>query len=157
MEDKYDKIGGWLMLLGIGIVLSPFILAYGMLETYTDIFTSDTWEILTSDVVDSSFKNFSNFIVVEFAANIIIFMLSVYLIYLFLDKKEKFKKWYLAIALFSAVTIGLDFYITHQLFPNDEIIGKEELRDLKSILVRLLVWTPYLFISKRAKGTFVNK
>ncbi|HCK0618515.1 hypothetical protein CGI93_23190 [Vibrio parahaemolyticus] len=42
------KIGGWLILIAIGVVIAPVRLLYFVGVTYPSIFIDGTWEVLTT-------------------------------------------------------------------------------------------------------------
>ena len=48
IEPELKGLGGWLVLIGIGLILAPIKLGYFLYSTYNEIFSSGVWELLTA-------------------------------------------------------------------------------------------------------------
>lgn len=150
------KIGGWLILVAIGVVLSPIRLLMLMGTTYPGIFMDGTWEILTIEGSASYSPIWAPFLLGEIFVNAVFLILGLYLAYLFFTKKASLPKWYLGLALCSSVFIVVDAYIVTLVLPEAEVFDQETLKEFFRSLVSLLIWSPYLLLSQRAKDTFIN-
>jgi len=47
-DNRLKGLGGWLILVGIGVVLSPIRLLGLIIQVYKPIFEDGTWEALTT-------------------------------------------------------------------------------------------------------------
>ena len=47
-EQSISGLGGWLILVGIGVVVSPFRIGAMTVLIFVPVFTDGTWEILTT-------------------------------------------------------------------------------------------------------------
>lgn len=156
-EDfKYRTIGGWLILLGIGIWLSPFIMFFQLFQGYSVLFKDGVWEALTTKGSQYYIEYYGTTLIVETLVNSLFVIFSCYLIYLFSSKKIKFKKYYTVLAILTPLFIYVDAAVVKELLYTEELFDKEGMRDFIKSLVGLCIWVPYLWISKRSEKTFIN-
>ncbi|CAH0525782.1 DUF2569 domain-containing protein [Vibrio hippocampi] len=150
------KIRGWLILIAIGIIVTPIRTLYIVGEIYPTIFADGTWELLTTRGSEFYSPLWAPIIIIEIVADALFFIIGICLIYLFFTKKRSFPKWYFGLALCSMLFIFLDAYAISFLLPDIEMFDAETTKEIFRRLVWLFVWSPYLFFSKRAKNTFIK-
>jgi magnesium-transporting ATPase (P-type) len=157
INNKYEGLGGWLILVGIGLVISPLILLAKLSKVYLPMFNDGTWEALTTLTSESYNSSFLSFLLAgEMFFSSLMTLASLYLIYLFFTKKSFFPKLYIWILVFSLIIIPLDAILASSIFPNKEVFDAEKIKEIGRIVLVSLVWIPYMLISKRVKATFVN-
>jgi hypothetical protein len=156
-NDKLKGLGGWLILVGIGVLIAPIRLIATFVPIYTPIFEDGTWEALT--VVGSETYNpmWGPLLIGEMTYNSIMAAASIYLIYLFFSKHYLFPKAYIAILLVSLVFIPLDAWLVTKILPNESMFDPETSKEFMRTLIGSIIWVPYMLISKRVKATFVEK
>ena len=156
-DNELKGLGGWLILVGIGVVIAPIRLLVTYIPMYKPIFEDGTWEALTS--VNSSVYNplWGPLLLGEIVYNSIMVAASIYLIYLFFSKHYLFPKLYIAIVAVSLVFIPLDAWLVTKILPAEPIFGPETTKEFMRVLIGGLIWVPYMLISKRVKATFVEK
>ncbi|WP_435623660.1 DUF3857 domain-containing protein [Flagellimonas sp.] len=153
-EHEGLSIGGWLILPAIGLVLSPFIMLFQLVNL--GYFDAGVWSVFESSGYEGS-TLMTVFLFMEFVFNLCFFMYVILLLILFFKKRSSFPN----------LVIG--FYALNFLFPILDLVGysfifPEELQDsnmetYKEIargLVSAAIWIPYFLISERVKNTFVN-
>lgn len=150
-RQKYNSIGGWLNLLGIGLIFSPFVIIAQLMPIYKDIVLNKTFEIL--------FK--TNFplaltMLAEIFINILVILGFFYSIYTFFTKKKIFIKLYSGLTIFVVFFMIGDAIITSSLLDNPQIFDKETTKDIARSAIFGAIWITYLFSSDRARLTFVN-
>ena len=123
-------LGGWLILVGLGVIISPFYILFGLL----------IW--------------------MEIVVNLIIFLCSIYLIFLFFAKKTFFPKFYiwfvfgsLAFVIVDAIVAGM---LVKDMLPDEPIFDSETIKEIVRLLITAIIWVPYMMVSKRVKATFVK-
>lgn len=156
-NNELEGISGWLILVAIGVVLSPFVLSFSYIPIYIPIFQDGTWEALTSIDSQAYHPWWGPLLIGEIAFNTAKVLASFYLIYLFFTKHYLFPKLYAAIILVTLVFIPLDAWAVTQILPEEPMFDPATTNEFVRTLVPALIWVPYMFISKRVKATFVNK
>lgn len=155
-DNKLKGLGGWLILVGIGVVINPIRLLVTLVPTYKQIFETGAWEALT--VENSEFYNpyFSSLLIGEITYNTIIIVTSTYLIYLFCSKHYLFPKLYIGIVAVSLIFIPLDAWVVTKVFPGEPIFNPDATKEFIKTFLSGIVWIPYMLVSKRVKATFVE-
>jgi hypothetical protein len=158
LENKKPiEIGGWLILVAIGVILSPLNQLYFIVTAYPPLFSGGSWQVITSESSANYIPYLGEFIIGEIVINSIIALIDLYLIYLFFTKKINLPKWYLIAAVFSISFIIFDAYVVSFLTSSNEVFDLDTLKEMGGSLFAVLIWTPYLFYSQRSKNTFVNE
>ena len=96
-NNELKGLGGWLVLVGIGVVVGPFRIAYEFGPLYYSIFTDGSFEYLTTPGTEAYHQLWGLLLVFEAVCNSLIVLASLYLIYLFFSKHYIFPKAYIAI------------------------------------------------------------
>ncbi len=148
-ENKYNKIGGWLILFAIFLILGVI----NNIKATSEFFNNNFTEYLTLVYLNNNLEIASNidklFYLHAFAVFfVLLFALS------FFTKNYLTKK--LAITYFIAkfIVVPLSIYLSLKTFP-DQGIAKEEILLLFS-LFWVIILLLYFIFSKRVKKTFKN-
>jgi hypothetical protein len=159
MNENSPKkgLGGWLILIGIGVVLSPIRLSYFLFKTVLPIFTNGTWEALTNEESISYNPSWGYVIIFELVFNVAMLLWLCYLIYLFFTKHYRFPLMYILIAGASVIFIIIDELVCAAVFTNQPFFDSETLKALSRSLFALIIWGLYLFKSERSRLTFIEK
>lgn len=161
MEDKTELkgIGGWLILVAIGVTLSPFIAAGMDYATYSQAFSADTWNALTNSNSPAYTPYYALTVFAEMIISVIIDTYLFYLAYLFYKKKSGFPSLYikLVFAIF-AFTI-IDIFVVSLVFPVltvKDLFDPLTIKAISQSIMAILIWVPYMKKSVRVKNTFIN-
>jgi hypothetical protein len=149
-------IGGWLILVTIGLVLTPFRIAIILFTTYVPIFTGETWSLLTTPGSAAYNWVWKPILLFELFGNLIFLLWAVVLLVLLFAHKRIFPMTMIAFYLANLLFVGLDFVIASGIpvvASQPDTGSVVEL--IKSILV-CAVWIPYFLISERVKATFTE-
>jgi len=149
-------LGGWLILVGIGITISPFITSYQLYSLYIPIFQDGSFDMLTNPAYTMYIPNFETLIYIEIAINCIIIVASFYLMYLFYSKNRLFPKLYIALAAFYPVFLLADAWAVNFVMPDVPIFDEETIKQVSRSVIGAVIWIPYMLMSERVKHTFVN-
>jgi hypothetical protein len=155
-NDDLKGIGGWLILVALGVVFSPIRLLAMFIPIYKPIFEDGTWEALTTVGSEAYLPSLSFLLIGEIAFNSAMVLASLYLIYLFFSKHYFFPKLYIALIAVSLIFIPLDAWFVSEIFPNEPMFDQETTKEFMRTLIAAVIWVPYMLVSKRVKATFVE-
>jgi hypothetical protein len=155
-EKSLVGIRGWLILIAIGIVVSPLRILVLVIPLYADIFKNGAWELLTTPGNELYHPLWSPIIMGEIAINAIFIVGWIVIAFFFFLKKRVFPKLYIGMLLFTLSFIVLDAYAIKAVLPDDPVFDPDTLKELIRTLGASLIWIPYMLISKRVRATFVN-
>jgi len=156
VEKKLNGLGGWLTLVGLGIIISPFSLGAWIFSMYSDVFSNGSFYILTTPGTDAYNILWMPLLIGEMLINIILVAAWLFIGFLFFSKKINFPKWYIGILIFSLVFIVLDAFAIKLVLPDEPIFDPDTIKEFSKNLLSALIWIPYMLMSKRVKLTFVK-
>lgn len=156
-EKELEGIGGWLILVAIGIIVTPIRLFVLIISTYSEIFSTGTWDLVTTPGSAAYNALWGPIIIGEMLINSGMLIAWLYMAYLFFAKKSLFPKWYIAVAVSGLVFIVIDAFAVKLVLPDEPVFDSDTLKELARSLIMVLVWVPYMLVSKRVKATFINK
>lgn len=153
--DNVQGLGGWLIVVAIGIVFTPIKIAFDTMTLYSEIFTEGYWDLLTTPDTEYYHMLWKPIFLGEIGFNLMLLALWLWVALLFFNKKRQFPKWYIGALLATFVLIIVDALAVKLVLPDvpmfDADTGKEVLRTL----VSCVIWIPYMLVSKRVKATFI--
>lgn len=155
-EKSLEGLGGWLILVGLGIIISPIRIAVQIYQIYSGIFSNGSWTALTTPGTETYNPLWAPILIGEVAINGGLFLMWVFIAFLFFSKKRVFPKFYIGILLFTLTFILLDALATRSVLPNVPIFDDETIKAFGQSLIASLIWVPYMLVSKRVKATFVK-
>lgn len=146
-----SSLGGWLALVGAGLILGLIIQAYGVVEYFPLL--SDTYEI----------PGYLFLLQVEFLGSIIFTIVTGYLLYLYFKKNKKFPHYYFIFLMASIGYVVIDHLLLASLtIPTAELqqIIDDTLAENSSTVGRTIItsiiWGAYIKKSKQVKATFTH-
>lgn len=150
-------LGGWLILVGIGVVINPIRLVIIGVLSYKPLFESGAWEQITT--VGSGFYNpyLSYLLIGELVFNVTILLAAIYLVYLFFSRHYLFPKVYISVVVVSLVFIVTDAWLVSIIIPDTPLFDTETVAEFIRVLITASIWIPYMLVSKRVRVTFVEK
>jgi hypothetical protein len=156
-DAQYNSIGGWLYLVGISLFVTPFILGYSIIDSFTLVTDISMVEI------ESMAPGLAANLWFEIVMDSVFLLFVIYLLFLFKDLSSKFPKyfiWYLAASV-AYLVIDLIIFSSITTSNNEmsnsfnEIMG-EQVASIIRTMIGSTIWIAYALKSKRVKGTFVN-
>ena len=155
-EKNIEGLGGWLALVGLGIIISPLRIIGELFPAYLEMFSNGAWAALTTPGTGAYHSLWTPILFGEIAINCGLVLVWGYIAFLFFTKKKVFPKWYIGISLFTLAFILIDALVIKAVLPNGPIFDTETTKEIARSLFATLIWVPYMLVSKRVKATFVK-
>ena len=135
-DNKLNGLGGWLILVGINVVITPIVFLVVLLQ-----FDQKTWDPVLIGVII--------YVGVAFVASCI-------LVYLFFSKHQLFPKVYLGFLSVFFVVIPLTAWLVISLISEESFFNLEVTQVIGGKIIFVAIWGSYILQSKRVKKTFIN-
>ncbi|CAM1352034.1 DUF3857 domain-containing protein [Tenacibaculum crassostreae] len=146
--EKNKQIGGWLILIAIGLCISPFSIIINLFSN--DIYVTGEWILLSMN---------SNLMIgvlffIEVLFNSLVLVFFPLAIALFFKKRSSFPKVYSIFLIANFVFIVVDYFLANSL-SNKDIMSPSVVNTILRLFITTSIIVPYLLISDRSKETFV--
>jgi hypothetical protein len=146
-EKDLQGIRGWLLLVAVSVVTAP-IMAGVTIAMVFPLLSS------LSDLI--SYNSTAGFLVIFSAIGQVLFLLmGIFAIFKFFKKQKVFPKLFIALLATGIVLGAADLAILNLLSPGETIEHSKNAARLGVQGFWSLVWSTYMFKSKRVKATFI--
>jgi hypothetical protein len=148
MVSDLNRIGGWLIMVALGLVIAPFGCLNAIVSDY---------QTLSGGVFQNSPSQQSplgNLVVIEIGINAVIIAALLCLNVLFFTKKRAFPGWMIVFLISQLCVTTMFFLAALAVVPS--MNGATILATVLRPFLAALIWIPYFRTSKRVKATFVN-
>ncbi len=147
-------LGGWLILIGISVVFSPFEsqeFSWGF-RTFTQ-----RWHMGSSNDPGSNAYHplWAPLLIFEFVGNLAFMAAYIVLAVLFFRKSRFFPKLFIVLAISNLSFIVLDAWLGSFVLKDEPMFDPDTLKEVIRGTIGIAIWVPYMLISKRVKNTFV--
>jgi hypothetical protein len=151
-----EGLGGWLILVGIGIIFAPIRIVAFMFLVYADLFSGETWALLTTPGSEAYHPLWSTILISELSINVGLVLVHIYMAFLFFSKKYSFPRFFISVLLFTLAFIFVDALVMKIILPSEPFFDPDSAREFVRTIIGALIWIPYMLRSKRVKATFVK-
>ena len=127
-----------------------------VMTTYPEIFSTGAWEALTTQGSEVYSPLWAPIIIGELLFNSALILTWLYIGYMFFTKRRRFPKWYIGIAVVSLLFILADAFLIKLVLPGEPVFDPDTAKELMRSVIMVVIWVPYMLVSKRVKRTFVN-
>lgn len=155
-NKKYDKIGGWLILCAVGLLLYPVQTAVSLFTDILPALSANNRFIPTSPDSLSYHPLGGPLLIMELVGNAGFLIFSVAVIGFFFARRKFVPKLAIIFIALNLIFVGFDYYLVRV------VLIKSDPADLASIvnfirtLVASIIWIFYFLFSKRVKRTFTK-
>ena len=160
-ESRYNSIGGWLVLVGIGVSITPLTIIFTMYNNCAGEMNVN-YLVYFFDEKSSYFSPLKGYyaLFLNFF-NAMIFAASILLIILFYQKKNSFRIFYAGFKIFNTLFIIINVIVLHKFYSDSLDLSEraqlsKETTGMVRLIVQACIWVPYVLISERSKHTFTN-
>ena len=150
-----DGLRGWLVLIGFGLLISPFTMLAGMLQTFGPILQGDVWANLHSAGDGPHRFLWLSIVLFEVFANTAFVVLRLGLIPLFFLKRRRFPLVFNVVSVSQTAFLFFDALVVGVLMPSSsEGAGASNAMLALRSLAGTLIWVSYMLKSQRVQTTF---
>jgi transglutaminase-like putative cysteine protease len=153
---RYDEpagLGGWLVLVGLGVTLTPFRIMATLIQTLPS-YGAATWAAYTTPGTSSYHPAWAPILMFELIGNIAMLVFTVFLAWLFYRRRRQFPVVFTWTVLLSWLIVAAD-HLASGLVPLADPEPTNWSRELMRLLVAL-IWVAYMRRSRRVRNTFVT-
>ena len=155
-EKNLEGLGGWLILVGLAIIISPFSIVMTTFPLYSEIFSSGSWEMLTTLGSEAYDVSWIPILLGEIVINGGLALVWIYIIFLFFTKKRLFPSWYIGVLLFTLAFMLVDALAIKVVIKDEALFDPDTAKEFALAFLGTIIWVPYMLRSKRVEATFVN-
>ena len=149
-------LGGWLVLVGLGILLSPFKIAFQAFFPLYPAYANGSLAAVTTPGNVAYDPLWAPILLGEFCYNFGLVIAWIYIAYLFFGKRTQFPRHYIILLVTTATFILLDAVAIKLVLPDEPIFDPDTVKNLAQAIFATLIWGPYMRVSKRVRNTFVH-
>jgi len=153
IDDRRAGLGGWLILIGIGVTLTPLTMVKQLAEFLVAL-DGGTWAALTGPG-NRYPSGIAGLCILECSALTVLLVASILSLIMFYTKHRLFPAVFVGTGVLSLAAGLLDAELADAISSTAPVDNAGR-GFLVAALVPLLLWGTYLFRSRRAKSTFVR-
>ena len=155
-DKSYSKIGGWLILCAVGLVLYPVQSLYSLVTRLIPAVFSDNWAALTSPTNPGYHSLWAPMVVAELTGGIGFFILSIVIVILFFRRH----RWLPGLVIFfmaaNIIFVGGDYFIINFFLIRANSVNVDATINFVRTVVAGAIWIPYFMFSTRVAKTFTK-
>ena len=150
-----EGIGGWLVIVALGLIASPFILGVSIIQI-ASVYMVDNWEALTSSQSSSYHPLWAPYLIFSLLGNFTLFVFSILLLVLFFQRRRVVPKMYIIFMVTALIIGAIDLAGTKVLPDVEESARRDAAKQVSRSVIALAIWGSYFLVSRRVKATFVR-
>ena len=152
--SKLEGLGGWLIFVGIGLVVRPIWLLTHEAPSLVGLFTTGVWQANTTPGSPMYHPLWRYIFSLEVIGNLGVLLVELWLLFLFARRSTHFPRWFIALALFIPAFILVDAWLVTRIPMQGPLWDPGTIQNFGRTAVQALIWVPYMLVSKRVKATF---
>lgn len=155
-STEIQGLGGWLVLVGLGVAFTPFRLMADLAE-WSALFDLRAWTGLAHPAGTFFHPSFGIVLPMVVLANTALLLISLWQVVLFFGRHRLFPRVFIGFLVTSLLAQGVDWGMLLAV-PSlgEDGTGMEVSRDLVRSMMTCVIWIPYVLQSRRVKNTFVR-
>jgi hypothetical protein len=155
-NEKYDRIGGWLIICAIGLTLYPVQAAFSLFSEVMPAVSSENWRRLTTPGSVSYHPLWAPLLIMELIGNGCFLILSTVLVVFFFKRRKFVPKLAMMFLASNFIFVSLDGYYTQVILATTDPANMGPVINFVRTLVASMIWIAYFLFSKRVKRTFTR-
>ena len=155
-ENTYQKIGGWLIIFAIGLILYPIQTMFFLITELIQALSAENWSALTSPTSPYYHAFFAPLVIAELVGNICFFIFSICLVVFFFQQRKYAPRLMILFLIGNLIFVGFDYFVTTFIIIRPNSINMDATINFVRTTAAGFIWFPYFIISKRVAKTFVK-
>ena len=160
MADAYPPppkgIGGWLILVVIGLIVSPLRIAYYLVTNHWPLFRDGAWLRLTTPGTEAYHVLWAPLLIFEIVGNLGTIVLGLVALWFLVRRSLHTLKLAIVWLTWMTAVVVVDYFAADLIPPIAEQSDPESTKELTRSLVGAAIWIPYFLVSKRVRATFIE-
>ena len=153
-NEPPQGISGWLALVAVGVVVTPFKFLIETVLGYLPLFTGGSWTILTDPSSAEYVRFLGPLVVFELVVSLTFVVCGFLLIGLFFRESAKAPALIIALLLSTPAFAIIFAWLGGLVFPKEPMFDLDSAGVLARQILVCLIWVPYMLESQRVKATF---
>jgi Protein of unknown function (DUF2569) len=159
MSDTHEAgpagLGGWLVLVGLGLVSTPISVFVFLLQNFPPLFSDGTWAALPTPGSETYHPLWAPLFIFEIVGNLAFVLTGLWLLTLFFRRSNNFPTVFIWFVSINVLFILVDAWLGSFVLPEEPMFDPATTQELARSVVSSAVWVPYMLSSKRVRNTFV--
>jgi transglutaminase-like putative cysteine protease len=155
-DHRLTGLGGWLVLIGLGLCVAPLIRLVTVGQHWEGYFSVQVWQVVAMPKGASYQPLYGPLLIFELLGNTVLLGLNLLALCLFFSKRRAFPRIYITFILFNALFLILDDTGSAQLLSRQATATVSSYRDSARATFYAVIWTAYMLRSRRVRLTFVK-
>ncbi|ATC63874.1 hypothetical protein CMV30_07890 [Nibricoccus aquaticus] len=155
LPSRLQGLGGWLVFVAIGLFARPLMVLVSFFQDYGSFFDARVVENLTTPSSSDYAPGFSALLCTEISMQLLMLVVSVWLLVLFFQHRRLFPKIFIIMMLSTLVWGIIDTVWVDIVFPDAED-DPSSTTELVRTAIGCAIWVPYMLSSRRVRATFVR-
>lgn len=149
-------IGGWLILVVIGLLISPIRISYALATNHWPLIRDGAWSVLTTPGTDAYHALWAPLLVFEIAGNVGSIAFALVTLWFLIRKSRHTPILAISWLIWTTAVVVIDFFAADLIPAVAAQSDPESTKELVRSIVGAAIWVPYFLVSKRVKATFVE-
>lgn len=151
-----EKLRGWLIPIGVGLIFLPFRLALFLMEDIAPAFTPEVWTALTVPGSPAYHPFNAPILWFELAGNVVLLAFSLGIVLAFVLKHRRLPLLAVSFLVAALCFYVVDYLATERLIVAQGLQSSGPVWDLIGAGVLCAILVPYFLLSRRVKKTFLR-
>jgi hypothetical protein len=149
-------LGGWLILVAIGLCFAPFVRIFSIASNWEGYFSLQVWQTFAMPQGENYHALYGPLLMVELMGNIALFGINLLALVLFFRRRRAFPGVFITMAIANALFLILDD-VGCALIPflSSTPDGKNH-SDVMRAVIHAIIWSLYMVKSRRVEATFIR-
>jgi hypothetical protein len=154
---SHSKIGGWLILYALGLVLYPLQTLFLLVTKLLPAVFSDNWAALTSPTNPGYHTLWAPLVTAELVGSIGFFLCSIFIIIFFFQRRHWVPKLVICFLIANVLFVGADYFLINFFLIRTDSVNVDATINFVRTVVAGAIWIPYFMFSRRVSKTFTRR